>query len=319
MKTNAGTKTTQTATPKASAGLDGASITPPAYGIEGLDLAAFDNAAPMQMKTKRLPDVLKTGLEALSSMSLDEVRTNRAATGHGTHEAWHTTQQKQSPHILAPTASDISNSTIQRKYQGRTYPNGRPDLTDARKSAMERRALFAEIIEADVTIYDQTQNIYKHGDKATKDFKTEDNKHRLHELKAVIDAFDAFKVKDLIKGRIGLTVHDAEDMTPSLITLCDKLNLLEEGDFARARDIANRVPPLDAVISARNVYGLTVAYTRAYTGHASKAHAPHGANFNANRTVKQILDNIMEGVTTDERKVEVEKKMKSTWSDYTKE
>jgi len=69
----------------------GAAFTPPAYGIESLDLAS-NQAAPLQMKADSssaggdsgsalpnhtgLPDVLKTGVEALSGLSMDDVRVH---------------------------------------------------------------------------------------------------------------------------------------------------------------------------------------------------------------------------------------------------
>jgi hypothetical protein len=131
-------KRTTTTTPildrKPSAGPDGFATTPPAYGIESFDLAAPAQSAPLQMKadlsagsreTKPalpnctgLPDGLKSGIEALSGLALDDVRVHynspkpaqlqaRAYTQgpdihvapgqerHLPHEAWHVVQQKQ--------------------------------------------------------------------------------------------------------------------------------------------------------------------------------------------------------------------------------
>jgi hypothetical protein len=131
----------------ASAGPDGVALAPPTYGLESADRAQTEVApqadpeqffgAPLQMKAAlsavssdagsgpalqqnrtSLPDVLKTGIEALSGMSLDDVRVHtnlpkpaqlnalacaqdtdiHVAPGqerHLPHEAWHVVQQKQ--------------------------------------------------------------------------------------------------------------------------------------------------------------------------------------------------------------------------------
>ena len=129
------TQKTATAKPDAftSTGPDGASIAPPAYGIEHLDLAAPVASHPLQLKADLsaggaagepspnntgMPDALKTGVEALSGFSLDDVQVHynsskpaalqALAYAQGTdihiapgqerhlpHEAWHVVQQKQ--------------------------------------------------------------------------------------------------------------------------------------------------------------------------------------------------------------------------------
>ncbi len=124
---------------KPSAGPDGAAITPPAYGLESLDVASTQNR-PLQMKVglsagggksspqnrTGLPDALKTGVESLSGLSLDDVWVHynsskpaqlqalaytqgseiHVAPGqehHIPHEAWHVVQQKQGR--VKPTGS----------------------------------------------------------------------------------------------------------------------------------------------------------------------------------------------------------------------
>ena len=117
----------------ASAGPAGAAFTPPSYGIESLDLAS-NQAAPLQMKADSssggddsrsalpnhtgLPDALKTGVEVLSGLAMNDVQVHynsprpaqlqAFAYTRGTeihvgpgqerylpHEAWHVVQQKQ--------------------------------------------------------------------------------------------------------------------------------------------------------------------------------------------------------------------------------
>lgn len=114
-----------------SAGAGGVSLTPPAYGLDCLDQAA-SSGGPMQMKdgagpagaalagTNRtgMPDKLKSGIESLSGMAMDNVRVHynspkptqlqALAYAQGTdihlapgqerhlpHEAWHVVQQAQ--------------------------------------------------------------------------------------------------------------------------------------------------------------------------------------------------------------------------------
>ena len=116
-----------------SAGPDGMALAPPAYGIESAD-SLSPQAAPIQRKAGEsagggeagspppnrtgLPGLLKAGVEALSGLSLDDVRVhynspkptglNALAYAQGTdihvtpqqerhvpHEAWHVVQQKQ--------------------------------------------------------------------------------------------------------------------------------------------------------------------------------------------------------------------------------
>ena len=127
------TQKTSTAKPEAATGPEGTSIAPPAYGIDHLDLAAPVASHPLQLKADLsaggasgasspnntgLPDALKTGVEALSGFSLDDVRVHynsskpaelqALAYAQGTyihiapgqerhlpHEAWHVVQQKQ--------------------------------------------------------------------------------------------------------------------------------------------------------------------------------------------------------------------------------
>ena len=124
--------------PDTSAGPGGVSVVPPAYGIDGVDCAAPDaktsSDAPLQLKAAGsassgdpgssspnrtgLPDALKSGVESLSGLSLDDVRVHynsskpaqlqalaytqgseiHIAPGqerHVPHEAWHVVQQKQ--------------------------------------------------------------------------------------------------------------------------------------------------------------------------------------------------------------------------------
>ena len=130
-KTN--TSRSDTAAQRASAGPEGMSIAPPAYGIESLDSLSV-RAAPIQRMagesaaggeagsppTNRtgLPDSLKSGVESLSGYSLDDVRVHYNSSKpaqlqalaytqgadihvgpgqerHLPHEAWHVVQQKQ--------------------------------------------------------------------------------------------------------------------------------------------------------------------------------------------------------------------------------
>lgn len=117
-----------------SAGAGGVSLTPPSYGLDCLDRVSpmTAPAAPMQMKdgaatagaalagTNRtgMPDKLKSGIESLSGMAMDNVRVHynspkptqlqALAYAQGTdihlapgqerhlpHEAWHVVQQAQ--------------------------------------------------------------------------------------------------------------------------------------------------------------------------------------------------------------------------------
>src|SRR3972149_4709273 len=88
---------------RASAGPDGIAIAPPAYGIESIDHASMETVpepgqeqtvgTPIQMKKAAvsaagsdagsapqnrtgLPDALKTGIESLSGLALDDVRVH---------------------------------------------------------------------------------------------------------------------------------------------------------------------------------------------------------------------------------------------------
>ncbi len=129
----------------ASAGPDGAAITPPAYVLESLDVASTQNR-PLQMKVglsagggksapqnhTGLPDALRAGVESLSGLSLDDVRVHynslkpaqlqalaytqgsdiHVAPGqerHLPHEAWHVVQQRQGR--VKPT-SEIEGTKI---------------------------------------------------------------------------------------------------------------------------------------------------------------------------------------------------------------
>jgi hypothetical protein len=128
---------------QASAGPDGIALTPPAYGIDFLDRTGNEAGAETVLQRKAappatgddsrklipnhtgLPDPLKSGVESLSGLSLDDVRVHfnsprpaqmqalaytqgtqiHIAPGqerHLPHEAWHLVQQKQGR--VQPTA-----------------------------------------------------------------------------------------------------------------------------------------------------------------------------------------------------------------------
>ncbi len=98
-------------------GRDGASISPPAYGIDFVDRGTGAAAQRKENKTG-LPDDLKAGIESSSGKSMDDVRVHynspkpkqfhaaaytqgtdiylgRGQQRHLDHEAWHVVQQKQ--------------------------------------------------------------------------------------------------------------------------------------------------------------------------------------------------------------------------------
>ena len=109
-----------------SSGPDGSSLTPPAYGIQSLDHSPRESTPEPGTSVQRqaavnrtgLPDALKSGVESLSGLAMDDVRVHynssqpanlqalayaqgtdiHVAPGqerHVPHEAWHVVQQKQ--------------------------------------------------------------------------------------------------------------------------------------------------------------------------------------------------------------------------------
>jgi hypothetical protein len=121
----AGMRTTvSTADRGAAAGPQGLAIAPPAYGLEMVDsqttqrTAGAGSGRPRPANQTGLPDTLKTGIEGLSGLAMDDVkvhfnsaepaRLEALAYTRGTeihvgpgqemhlpHEAWHVVQQKQ--------------------------------------------------------------------------------------------------------------------------------------------------------------------------------------------------------------------------------
>ncbi len=134
---------TQTAQSQPANGAAGAVLTPPTYGIDLADQSVAPEIIQRQPAPNRtgLPDDLKSGVEALSGLSLDDVRVHydspkpdqidalayaqgadiHVASGqehHLPHEAWHVVQQKQGrvpPTIHSQGQSINDNPALERE------------------------------------------------------------------------------------------------------------------------------------------------------------------------------------------------------------
>ncbi len=180
-----------------AAGPDGAVVTPPIYGLDVLDKpvsspiiqgktapsASGDSPGghPVGNRTG-LPDALKTGIESLSNMSLDDVRVhtnsprpaqlNALAYAQGTdihvapgqerhlpHEAWHVVQQKQvrvKPTMqmkqgvsindddgLEHEADVMGAKATQFKMGSHTESCGCPSCTQMQKSHLQTKEIWS--------------------------------------------------------------------------------------------------------------------------------------------------------------------------------
>lgn len=159
-----------------SAGPDGVSLTPPAYGMDVLDQpdgfptiqakastpTGDDTPTARPLNRTGLPDALKAGVESLSDVSLDNVRVhynspkpvqlNALAYAQGTeihiapgqerhlpHEAWHVVQQAQGR--VQPTMQMKGGVSI-NDNQGLEHE---ADLMGAKASAMDHPAVPAHL------------------------------------------------------------------------------------------------------------------------------------------------------------------------------